>query len=440
MTKFRNLLTVGTLVLLFVFSLGSCKKDATTDLAPQKTTQATNTNKNNHETTSRSMEGEMDEIDSLCFELVYPITVELPGGELQTANGNDELELIFENYYTANPNSMEEPTIQFPIDVIDEDGAQLTLNNEDELYLMFEMCFDEDWEECFTINYPVTIIYPGGETQTVNSDNELETAIDEWYEANPTSDEDPTLEFPIEVTGDDGETISVANEDELDELFEGCFGDDWDDDDDFGFCFDLVFPITINLPGGTSQVANDYEEMDSIFFAWFENNPNATDFPTLAYPIQVELEDGEIVEVNSEDELGALFETCFDDGDDWGECFVFNYPLTIVFPDETTAEVHSDDELGQVVEAWYEANPTSMEDPTLQFPVDVTTAEGEVLTINNEEELDALFEDCFGCLIVNGGELATGSGQSAVAAQVIKQHSKVQSAKQERVAKGFLKK
>ena len=70
MKVFRNVLTVCLMALAFTFVLSSCKKDATADLAPQGITQ--NSNNGNEGTTSRSMEDDMDELDELCFELVYP--------------------------------------------------------------------------------------------------------------------------------------------------------------------------------------------------------------------------------------------------------------------------------------------------------------------------------------------------------------------------------
>jgi len=436
MTNFRNFLTVSVLALLFTFTLASCKKDGV-DL-PSPTPNTENTNTGNNGTTTRSMEDDMDEMDDLCFDFVYPITVQLPDGEQQTANDDTELENIIENYYLANPTSEEDPTLVFPVDVIDgETGEQISLQDEDELFFLFEMCFDYEEGLCFEINYPVTVVFPDGSTQEVNNDDELYTTFDTWYENNPMSDEDPTFEYPINVTDEAGETITVNSDEELEELFDACY-EDWDEEI-YDLCFDIVFPITINLPDGSTAEANDYEEMETIFFDWFENNPSSEEFPTVAYPIQVELEDGTIVDVNGDEEIEALYEECEDFDEDWSDCFTFNYPITVVFPDATTADVNNDDELEEAVYSWYEANPMSEEDPTLQFPLDVTTAEGEVLTINSEEELEELFEECFDCLIVNAGELAAGSGQSTMTEAIVKQHSKVETAKKKSMAKALKK-
>ena len=167
-------------------------------------------------------------------------------------------------------------------------------------YFMLEMCF-EDWEECFTNQLPGHGRFSGWfDTSGEQRLKRLKRHSTRGMENNPSSEEDPTLEFPIEVTDEEGNVISVANEDELDELFDECYGDE---DDEYEFCFDLVFPITVELPDGTSQVANDYEELDEIIFTWFENNPSSEEFPTFTFPIEVDFGDGDVVTVNNEEEL-----------------------------------------------------------------------------------------------------------------------------------------
>ncbi len=164
--------------------------------------------------------------DVFCFEIVYPVDIKLPDGSTQSADSDEALETIIFTWFTENPNSQEFPTFVYPIEVITEEGNQV-LNNDDELEAQFEDCEDDyEIEECFTLNYPVDIIFPDNTNATLNSDEELETTIEDWYEQNPTSEEDPTFAYPIEVTLEDGTTQTINNDDELDDLFDTCFEDD----------------------------------------------------------------------------------------------------------------------------------------------------------------------------------------------------------------------
>ena len=63
---------------------------------------------------------------------------------------------------------------------------------------------ERDREQCFELVYPVTFIMPDRSTITI--DNEEDWAgIKNWYEANPGSEERPTLQYPVEILFDEEE-------------------------------------------------------------------------------------------------------------------------------------------------------------------------------------------------------------------------------------------
>jgi hypothetical protein len=64
---------------------------------------------------------------------------------------------------------------------------------------------------------------------TRNSEEALDSLSDTWYLTNPNDSIEPLLNFPVTVIYEDGSTETANNEDGLDELFEDCFGDDWND-------------------------------------------------------------------------------------------------------------------------------------------------------------------------------------------------------------------
>ena len=259
---------------------------------------------------------------------------------------------------------------------------------------------DGDFDElCFEFVYPVTIILPDGTNQTAMNDDELFTIIDDFYIANPDSDEDPTFEFPIDVILEDSTTQTLNNEEELEVLFENCF-DEWDDEDGEydEECFTLNFPVTVVYSDGTTATANSEEELETLFEEWEMNNPDAEEYPTLQLPVEVTLEDGTVESIGTEEELEELFEECYDDWDDedgeWEECFEFVYPVNVLLPDGTSQAANDDEELEEIIFTWYENNPDdSIGYPTLEFPVNVDL-DGEIITVNSEEELEELFEEC----------------------------------------------
>ena len=203
-----------------------------------------------------------------------------------------------------------------------------------------------------------------------------------------------------------------------DEDFEDIFGD-WEGEcDGYDDCFEINYPIDVLLPDGTTQTANDDEELETIIFEYYEQNPNDTLLPTLNYPVEVILEDGTTQTVNNDEELEALLDEC-EDGE-YDDCFTVNYPITVILPDNTTATVNSDEELEDAIDEWYNQNPTSEEYPTFEYPISVTLDDGTVQEINSDEELDALFEDCYGFKGGDTDKLIIGGGKGATTKAVLK--------------------
>lgn len=296
------------IVLALCIGLTACDEDTLGDLLGDE----------NHQENFFSMFDEMDEVELDCVEFVFPITIAQPDGSTTVVNDEEELEQAIIN---AMGNETY-PDIVFPIQILDEDDQPQTIATDEELCELFMECFEEweddedddcdchdDEEECFEIHYPITLVFPDGSQTVVNDDEALETAVDNYYDANPNDDDDVTVVYPITVTLlENDSTVVINDEDELDEILELCF------DYDFEECFELQFPISFAMPDGSTLTANTEEELDSLYEAWEMANPNATDEPTLIFPITVTmLEDGSSEIINDEDELEELIEDCYDD-------------------------------------------------------------------------------------------------------------------------------
>ncbi len=190
---------------------------------------------------------------------------------------------------------------------------------------------------CYEFVFPLTIEYPDGTTESVDDYATLRTSLRTWYEANyedldlpaPDSlrrfrhgyigdipwDILPSLSYPLEVLSEDGEVITVSSREELAELRQECRRSFYGNRGRHGHgkgdrCFNLVFPLTVVFPDGTTATADDRQALKTELRTWRAANPDSEERPSLSYPVTVEMEDGSTVEVASQEELEALKESC----------------------------------------------------------------------------------------------------------------------------------
>jgi len=78
-----------------------------------------------------------------CFDFVYPIYYTLPDGSTITVESEDDWDGI-KNWYETNPGFKEKPELQYPVDIIFEDGTIKTINNEKEMKGVYEYCWKKD--------------------------------------------------------------------------------------------------------------------------------------------------------------------------------------------------------------------------------------------------------------------------------------------------------
>lgn len=176
-------------------------------------------------------------------------------------------------------------------------------------------------------------------------------------------------------------------------------------------CYELVFPVTLVLPDGSTAEVNSYDEMKQTLRAHFDNNsgsrPPRGQHPRLSFvfPISVVSQDGEVISVETEEEMRRLRTDCagatFANHDPRGHgdrglsCFEIVFPLTIQFPDGTTATAADRQALHQLLRTWRKDNPGATGRPQIVFPITVKmTDDGTLVTIQNREGLRRLKQDC----------------------------------------------
>ena len=72
--------------------------------------------------------------------------------------------------------------------------------------------------------------------------------------------------------------------------------------------FKFVFPISFEMPDGSTITANDKQELKSLIKAWRDENPDSKKKPKLVYPVDLDFGEGKIVTVNSEEEMKEIKE------------------------------------------------------------------------------------------------------------------------------------
>ena len=187
------------------------------------------------------------EID--CIDLVYPISIVNPEGDIISIESEDSLHEYIDQYY-QNCNSDDcfgEFELVFPltIEYYSENNDQnqtLTISSQEELdeYLE-EYCNDDggddsdDWHEyneCGEIVYPLTVEAPNGDQFTANSEEEVYTFMEEWYSNNCNTvecDDEFEVVYPItmEFENEQGEIVvlTIQSEEMLEEIIEQYCGD-----------------------------------------------------------------------------------------------------------------------------------------------------------------------------------------------------------------------
>ena len=175
-------------------------------------------------------------------------------------------------------------------------------------------------------------------------------------------------------------------------------------------CFDLVYPIGISFPDGTTAEVDDFDALLAAVAAWLADNPDVTQRPTFVFPIDVTDADGEVINVPDQDSLHVLAHSCRGAfrsghggnrhgaregrGGGCNSCYTIAFPVTLSFPDGTTAEATDQDQFRALTHDWKQSNPEVDERPAFVFPITVTLEDGSTQEVADAAALTALRESC----------------------------------------------
>ena len=274
----------------------------------------------------REFDGEKD---WRCFDLVFPITFNMPDGSPVTIESDEESSWDeIKSWYESNPDSEEKPEMQFPV-VIFYDNDTYTLNSSDELRGAYSRCEprrkrDEHKRNrhCFSLVYPVIYTLPDGSTMEVTSDDEEGwSLLKNWYEENTGYEEImPELNYPVDIVfeTEEGENAVTINSEEEMELAKRDCMEEWEEgegEDSDWECFEVVLPVTFVMPDGSFLTISQEVDWRNIEL-WYVENGDVEDEPGYQFPIDIayETEEGnDIVTISNQEELETAEQDC------WGE-------------------------------------------------------------------------------------------------------------------------
>ena len=82
-----------------------------------------------------------------CFDLVFPVMFIIPDGSEVTGSAV-EVRVAIRNWYAVIPDSRELPALQYPADIVFEDGTTLTLNGNEEMRAAYGNCGEGSDFDC----------------------------------------------------------------------------------------------------------------------------------------------------------------------------------------------------------------------------------------------------------------------------------------------------
>ena len=224
-----------------------------------------------------------------------------------------------------------------------------------------------------------------------------------------SSDEDSSLDIETLENFVDQSVFAMQSEGKL-----GRFG-----------CYEMVFPVTIEFPDGTTTSVDDYETMKETIKSWVQDNAenldlpprdsirrrchrplrgiDMADLPSLVFPIEIITQDGETVSVANAEELKELRKACARDFFDGRgkpchrrgfKCFKLVFPVLIEFPDGSQFNAASKQALKTVLREWKSNNPDADERPELVFPVSIEFRDGSTAEVATKEALSEIKDAC----------------------------------------------
>ena len=346
-------------------------------------------------------------LEHFCYDLVYPVNLEDGQGNSYTANNEAEfIELCI---------SIEDLFFTLPLTVSDEDGAETTFEDLESFLEALLDCqgitppvTDGNIEVigfgCLTLNYPFNVINEDGDIISINNEDEYISLL---LDGNNL-----TLQFPFSLTNLDGEVYEINSLEELLAAFESCgiiitiepiTCDDLRADFVIFYNNSGKYPYTINYPitmivEGVEEVFNDAEEYyDVVGYAFGQAKP-----AEFVYPISIR-QFGRDLTFNSDQDVCDFYDYLDEPCEDKPthielfhsfvftpiDCSYFPVPPYQLSFNAQTYTLNSRDEYLDLLET-----PGAYDGIEVIYPITVQPNTGAAFQFENDEDICAYASNC----------------------------------------------
>ncbi len=201
------------------------------------------------------------------------------------------------------------------------------------------------------------------------------------------------------------------------------------DEESKSTCIALHYPVSYNMPDGSTISGNNKEEVIDKMKSWYEANPSSVERPTLQFPRTVSFGDqtvtvanvGELERLSSECDtrlsgpLSGDVEESSDPKEDnnYGAlafCIELVYPVSYIMSDGSKVSGKDKEDMKIALNKWFSANPGVQAKPGIQYPVTIVFR-NEKYTVENDEEMRRFEEACDR----DGGDRDDGQGDDGPA-------------------------
>lgn len=235
---FLKLISVASVAMIFTFGFISCDKES---LSTGETTLDA------VDETIYALEQRGNLGRHGCYDLIFPVTIKFSDGTTKTVTSQDSLRKAVKAWHLASGTSKRErPGFVFPIQVMAEDGAVITVESDTELAELKNACkkrgldslfhrdslhhrgFPRHDSICFTFVFPISVKKADSSIVSVSNPTELKTLLQaerkggRGHGRKHGISNQLQIVFPVTVTKSDGTTAVLNDKTALKALRESC--------------------------------------------------------------------------------------------------------------------------------------------------------------------------------------------------------------------------
>ncbi len=336
-----------------------------------------------------------------CFEWEYPVTLILAEGNEVEVNDKEEYLSVLKEWRDGHSNVFRHPKIKLPVNVILKNGETKTIERAIGLIKLLKRCAPckpcrgQIIRSCFKPVFPIVVTFNDTMMVQYDTPEDLKQGIADWRAANPDSSGRPAFEFPYDVELQDGTVVTVYSDEDVKEIMKDCIKNR-----PHGPCIEMVFPVTLNYPDGTSEQIDDKEALHQAIEDWKATTTDSTSRPQVEFPYDVVLPNGEVITVTNAEEVKELIQKCRIARAHLpailnNNCFRIAFPVALQIPGGSKVRVDNIEEYLKVMKKWIVEHPFSRKQPHIVFPISVIFKDsGDKVPVRSANGLRIVFESC----------------------------------------------